>query len=492
VLLARLGDRISPERRRVLERFVRGERSPAMLAALAARGGLELLGRRSETLGAEWVVFRALLWRGLLGASARERPQRLARLDAVPPPDLAPRAGRRATLTPEVRAIAGKIAPLDVVVRDDGPERINLLVPTVDLAHFFGGYIAKFNLAARLAARGVPVRVVTVDPTPPLPRDWRSRVAGYAGLAGVFDDVEVTFGREGGPLELGPGDRIVATTWWTAHIAADLVARVGGPSFLYLIQEYEPFTFPMGTYAALAEASYALPHTALFSSELLRDWFRHRGLGVFASGAPSWAFENAITDVRAPTAEELGSRGTRRLLFYARPEPHAARNLFELGVLGLSRALEDGRLPRDWELAGIGAQAAGADIGLPGGATLRVLPRVGQTDYAELLRGYDVGVALMYTPHPSLVPIEMAAAGMPTVTTTFENKTVAALRAISPNILAGPATVEGVAEAIGAAVRAAGDVAARVRGSEVRWSRSWERSFDDALLGTLLGALELG
>ena len=33
----------------------------------------------------------------------------------------------------------------------------------------------------------------------------------------------------------------------------------------------------------------------------------------------------------------------------------------------------------------------------------------------------------MYTPHPSLVPIEMASAGMLTVTNTFENKTADAL-----------------------------------------------------------------
>ena len=54
--------------------------------------------------------------------------------------------------------------------------RINLLIPTVDLAHFFGGYIAKFNLARRLAESGRRVRLVTVDPVGPLPTDWRERI----------------------------------------------------------------------------------------------------------------------------------------------------------------------------------------------------------------------------------------------------------------------------------------------------------------------------
>ena len=40
-----------------------------------------------------------------------------------------------------------------------------MLVPTVDLEHFFGAYIGKFNLARRLAEHGLRVRIVAVDPT---------------------------------------------------------------------------------------------------------------------------------------------------------------------------------------------------------------------------------------------------------------------------------------------------------------------------------------
>ena len=50
------------------------------------------------------------------------------------------------------RQIAEKIAPLELAVYEQAPRRVNLLIPTIDLEHFFGGYIAKFNLAKRLAA----------------------------------------------------------------------------------------------------------------------------------------------------------------------------------------------------------------------------------------------------------------------------------------------------------------------------------------------------
>ena len=60
------------------------------------------------------------------------------------------------------------------------------------------------------------MRIVTVDPVGPLPADWQRVLEAYAGLDGLFDRVEVAFGREAGELEVSPDDRFIATTWWTA------------------------------------------------------------------------------------------------------------------------------------------------------------------------------------------------------------------------------------------------------------------------------------
>ena len=263
----------------------RGRARSPRSGGLAWRGAQELLGRRHDTLGAEWMLAHAFVWRRLLTASTRDAPTRLARLDSLPPPAFDPRPGARAPAEPAVRAIAEKIAPLRLAVSDDAPRRVNLLIPTIDLQHFFGGYIGKFNLARRLAARGERVRIVTVDPVGALPESWRRDVEAYSGLAGMLDEVEVVFGRESQGLEMSrgdalrsprPGGRPTSRTRRCARSTAD--------RFLYLIQEYEPFTFPMGSYAALAEETYAFPHTALFSTELLRDYFRRHSLGVYADG----------------------------------------------------------------------------------------------------------------------------------------------------------------------------------------------------------------
>ena len=95
-----------------------------------------------------------------------------------------------------VGTLAAKIAPLELAIDENAPARVNILIPTIDLTHFFGGYITKLNLARRLAERGARVRIVTVDPVGPLPAGWQRTLESYSGLAGLFDRVEVAFGRE--------------------------------------------------------------------------------------------------------------------------------------------------------------------------------------------------------------------------------------------------------------------------------------------------------
>ena len=441
------------------------------------------------------MLAHAFVWRRLLDATTRERPTRFARLDSLPPPAFDPRPGARAPAEPAVRVIAEKITPLRWAAADGAPRRVNLLIPSIDLQHFFGGYIGKFNLARRLAARGERVRIVTVDPVGSLPATWRTDVQAYSGLAGMLDEVEVEFGRESQGIEVSRSDRLIATTWWTAHIAADALRSLDADRFLYLIQEYEPFTFPMGSHAALADESYRFPHTALFSTELLRDYFRRHSLGVYAAGetagdATSTAFENAITAIDPPTAAELARRRPRRLLFYARPEPHAARNMFELGVLALSRALERGAFADGWELHGIGSVRSGRRLDLGGGALMQLHTRTPQAGYGTFMREHDVGLALMYTPHPSLVPLEMASAGLVTVTNTFENKTADALGAISGNLIAAAPGLDAIATALGEAAARADDAEARIRGSRVRWPRDWGESFSAGVLERVLSLLE--
>ncbi len=482
IVLERCGDAIGSDRRRTLERFIRSDRTVTGLLWLALRP-LRRLNGHDETLGVERVLVRGILYRHL-AAVRRRLPGSLTRA-ATGGGELRPET----EVTPQMRQ---KVAPLFPVVSGTQPRRVNLLIPTIDLEHLFGGYIAKFNLARRLAESGIRTRIVTVDPTPPLAADWRGQVESYSQLDGLFDEVEVCFGRDGRePLKLSPDDFFIATTWWTAHIASRLASQTSSQRFLYMIQEYEPLTVPPGAWADLALESYGLPHDALFSTAILRDHFAEQEIGVFSDGpgqggGHSLVFENAITPVSSPSAAELESRARPRLLFYARPQAHAARNLYGVGVEALRIAVAEGVFGEQWQFEGIGSTGPETAIDLGPGHTLRLRPRTGQDAYGRFLAGHDLGVALMDAPHPSLVPIEMASAGMAVVTTVYgESKTAESLTGVSPNLIPVSPDVEGVVQGLREAAGRVADIEGRVAGAAVNWPDDWDASLDDELIGQI-------
>jgi len=388
--------------------------------------------------------------------------------------------------------IETKTAPLNTRAdQEAGTRRVNLLIPEINYNSFYGGYMAKFNLARKLIDRGYRVRLVVVDPCVYAPDDWRQAVRNYAGLEDIFDRVEVAYqGDRKQPLPVAGSDRFIATTWWTAYVAQQAVEQLDGPPFVYLIQEYEPFTFPMGSYYAMAEHSYSFAHRALFSSGLLRDYFQRQGIGVFdGRGGDDMSdfFENAIVRYdpsEVETALDRGSSGaSRKLLFYARPEAHATRNMFEVAFLALARAIDAGVFDDAWEFHGIGS--GHGNIDLPRGKTLRMLGKFDLAEYRRALLDYDLGLSLMYTPHPSLLPLDMAAAGMAVVTNSCINKTVDELSRLSTNLIGADPHIDGVTRALRRGRERADDPAARREGARVNWAGEWDACFHDELMGKL-------
>jgi glycosyltransferase involved in cell wall biosynthesis len=87
VLLARCPDRLSPSKRRALERFVRAQSSPLALCWLGLRP-LRALAGRTDTLGSELALVRGVLWKWvvMLLASGRRRPGRCSPDVSFPEP----------------------------------------------------------------------------------------------------------------------------------------------------------------------------------------------------------------------------------------------------------------------------------------------------------------------------------------------------------------------------------------------------------------------
>ena len=344
MLELRCGDRMrAAKRARARALRARGPVAAAARARWRLRGAREL--RRAggrETLGGEWMLLHAFAWRRLLGATARDAPQRRLRLDAVPPPALDPQPGARVAGEPgAARAGARRSRRCGSPCATTRRARVNLLIPTIDLRHFFGGYIAQAQPRAAAGRARPRVRVVTVDPVGPLPRGVARELEAYGGLAGVFDRVEVAFGRESPRARGEPRRRVrrddVVDGARRARRAARARARAlplpdPGVRAVHVpdgqLRGAGRRVLPAPARRAVLDRAAArlLPRAAGSAST------RRRGAG----DAGSAAFRNAITAVEPPPARaSCARRRPRRLLFYARPEPHAARNMFELGALAL-------------------------------------------------------------------------------------------------------------------------------------------------------------
>lgn len=248
-----------------------------------------------------------------------------------------------------------------------------------------GGHSIIASIARWLAADGVRSEVVVSGGTGDVSEDTALR--RFRDAAGVEAVVGST-----GPH--GPIDVSVATYWTTAYeVASDRTA--GGRA--YLVADWEPWFFPRGAEALLAERTYDLGLRHI----TLGPWLADR---LNSSGRPAAWFPLAheAADYHR-TRNIVRADGPALVAFYARPS--TPRRCFDLGVEALSvlsrrlgphrlevilfgDALPVGRLP-----------FAGQRVGTQSPPQLR-----------DLYNSADVVLVLSAT-NPSLIPIEAIACG---------------------------------------------------------------------------------
>lgn len=331
-----------------------------------------------------------------------------------------------------------------------GAPAVTVLVPTLNPTEVFAGIATALDIGLGLAVRGFHVRLVATDLPVSSPGTSRGFVLGRLGpgadAQAVAERISLHCGVQGPTLPAHRDDIFLATAWWSAHVAEKLIRRHGMTQtrFLYLIQDYEPRFYAWGPEYADAMASYGFDFEPIFNTTLLRDWFAAEGFGF--AGDDALAFHPAIDIARyARGARAPRSGGRRRLALYGRPD--VPRNMYATAVEALARFVEaEGLGPEDIAPVSIGQRHG--DVTLPGGVVLKSLGKLPWEDYPDYLRGVDLGLSLMYSPHPSHPPLEMAAAGVRVVTNSFGPKDLGRL---SPAILSAPATAPDLARALAAA-----------------------------------------
>lgn len=320
----------------------------------------------------------------------------------------------------------GELTPFNArLASNGGGARLNLVLPSINTEHYFGGIHTAVTLYRELCRFYEHSRIVLVDAAPDA--DAASRFPDHAIVACDSESDArrqiVPFNdRFGRTLPVADGDTWLATAWWTAHAAQNVAAWQAHHygvtrGVAYLIQDFEPGFYPWSSQSALALSTYRPGvDLAVFNTGLLAQYFEREGLEYRRSFCFEPVLHEGLRRAQAACREQPVPR-SRRIIIYGRPS--TPRNAFELICEALrSWGWSDPR-SKDWEVVAAGELAQDIDLG---SLRVRAVGKVGLEEYARLLSTSAIGLSLMVSPHPSYPPLEMAAFGMGTLSNRFANK----------------------------------------------------------------------
>jgi hypothetical protein len=328
------------------------------------------------------------------------------------------------------------------------------------------------ELAKRFGGR---LRIVTeTEPPPP------GNVGNVFAAHGIDCQQEIEFcyaprgDRNRGEVAFGRGDLFVTTSWWTTWNARQ---SVPARQILYLLQEDERMFYPYGDLHLRCSEVLADPDLRfVVNSRLMFEHLVASGLdNIGRSGVwfePAFPLHSYHWPERVPAPTNK-----HHFLFYARP--WNSRNLYVRGLQAIGAAIQDGVLdPDEWDMTFVGRDLT--PIVLPRDVKPRLMQNLPWTEYAALIRGVDVGLSLMYTPHPSYPPLDVAACGGVAVTNQFGRKT--SLNQYSRNIICVPADVASLVDGIAqGTILAANEVTRRRNYENSGLGRDWTAAFEPVL-----------
>ena len=195
--------------------------------------------------------------------------------------------------------------------------------------------------------------------------------------------------------KIGEADASICTLWTTAY--QSLKFNKVKKKF-YFIQDYEPLFYPAGSTSAQVEETYRFGFYGITNTKTLKDIYEKQYYG-------KGEYFNPCVDTRIFHSSGRSKRNTYTVFFYARPGH--PRNGFELGVAAL-RKLKN-IMGDKVRIVTAGSSWDPHELGIEG-----IVENLGLLHYEEtaaLYRECDVALSMMFTRHPSYIPIELMASG---------------------------------------------------------------------------------
>lgn len=310
------------------------------------------------------------------------------------------------------------VDPIETIIIDEPVKRLNLVTDTIDAHSLLGGVATALIVATEFANRyNYELRIITrnshVSPTNYYKIMEISDIKP-AEKVSFYSDFERHNKAVDYKLDISKDDIFFATSWWSAKAISETTIR---KRFFYIIQEVETFFYNFGPEHLLC--SQMMQHEDIdyiINSGYLYEYFSQHNKHIVENGC---YFEPAFPE-KLYKKNSFAPKTKYKLFFYARP--NNPRNLYSIGVYMLNRAVERGILDtNEWEIYCAGQNAP--VIEFSNGTKSNNLGQLSWTEYAEFLTDVDLGLCLMYTPHPSYPPFDVACSGGVVLTNKMMNKT---------------------------------------------------------------------
>lgn len=348
--------------------------------------------------------------------------------------------------------------------------RVNIVTDSISSGSLFGGVGTALIFAALLANKlNVQLRIITRTE-----RAKPDNVDHILSLYGIKLEQEVQFKfaafyDQKYELDIVKDDLFITTSWWTT---AATLPSVPNDNIVYLLQEDERMFYPFGDDRLKCETILCNRDIRfLINTKLLFDHLVHDGFDNIA--AQGMWFEPAFpAQIFHPRTKERG--GKRKFFFYARP--NNLRNLFYLGIEVIEQAIAQQVLDLEhWDIFLVGKDIP--TVTFDGGYTPIKCENFSWSEYAELVGTVDLGLSLMYTPHPSYPPLDLVASGAVVVTNRFANK--CDLSGYSANLICADLDRDALVDALRQAVTITIDSSVREKNYRNNGLLSdWQQAFD--------------
>ncbi|WP_459479430.1 rhamnosyltransferase WsaF family glycosyltransferase [Clostridium saccharoperbutylacetonicum] len=322
-----------------------------------------------------------------------------------------------------------EITPINARKSEVTEKRLNLLVPSINQEHIFGGISTALKFYEQLADElGYKRRIITTDASPSnedMGKFGKYTVVNCSEDSGIDYQVVPFNDRYNKTVPIGENDIFMSTAWWTAYAAHNLIRwqtkeyNEEVKKSIYFIQDFEPGFYAWSSNYALADSTYRseLPQIAIFNTGLLRDYFK---LNNYAFNE-EYCFEPTLNEELKKKLLKIDKFNKKKqILIYGRPS--VQRNAFELIIESLKVWVWQQPNVQDWTIYSIGEKHPDVDLG--NGVKVESLGKLTLDGYANLMAESYAGISLMISPHPSYPPLEMSTFGMKVITNSYANKDI--------------------------------------------------------------------